>query len=350
MNGREHNKTLIKPAIWLPTIRAGTGSDVFTERLCEGLNAKGIRAGITWLPHRAEYASCSVMPLKRPDWATVAHVNSWMPGRLVPRGLPVVVTVHHLVHDPAYSPYRSRAQALYHEVMIRRREREAIESAAAVTTVSDYVRGTVEQFASRKEVEVVPNWVNSGVFTPNALYARDPSARFRLLIVGSRTKRKGFDLLPQFAASLGPGSEIRYVGGSPGKRRISIPGVIDLGRLSESDLVREYQQCDAVASLSRYEGFGYTALEAMACAKPFVGFDTSGLAEVADQTCGLLSRTGDVEGLAASIRRLASDPVLAAAMGECGRRRAQAEFACDSSIDAYVEIYTSILAKRRGNK
>ncbi len=45
-----------KPAIWFPTVRTGTGTDVFTERLVKGLNEQGIKAEITWLPLRAEYA------------------------------------------------------------------------------------------------------------------------------------------------------------------------------------------------------------------------------------------------------------------------------------------------------
>ena len=47
--------TTSKPAIWFPAIRTHTGTDVFTERLVEGLNKQGIKAEITWLPLRAEY-------------------------------------------------------------------------------------------------------------------------------------------------------------------------------------------------------------------------------------------------------------------------------------------------------
>lgn len=46
-----------KPAIWFPTVRTGTGTDVFTERLVKGLNEQGIKAEITWLPLRADKPS-----------------------------------------------------------------------------------------------------------------------------------------------------------------------------------------------------------------------------------------------------------------------------------------------------
>src|SRR3546814_9159329 len=74
--------------------------------------------------------------------------------------------------------------------------------------------------------------------------------------------------------ALGSGFEIRYAGGRS-KLISPLPNVIELGRISDAQLIREYQACDAVVSLSRYEGFGYTALEAIACGKAFLGFHTS---------------------------------------------------------------------------
>lgn len=49
------NSKISKLAVWFLAIRTGTGTDVFTERLVEGLRKRGIRAEITWLPLRAEY-------------------------------------------------------------------------------------------------------------------------------------------------------------------------------------------------------------------------------------------------------------------------------------------------------
>ena len=56
------------PAIWFPAVRTGTGTDVFTERLVAGLIARGIRAEITWLPLRAEYALKRQPKARKLDW------------------------------------------------------------------------------------------------------------------------------------------------------------------------------------------------------------------------------------------------------------------------------------------
>ena len=38
-----------QPAVWFPAIRAGSGKDIFTERLAAALEKRGIRSA--WWPH-----------------------------------------------------------------------------------------------------------------------------------------------------------------------------------------------------------------------------------------------------------------------------------------------------------
>ena len=333
-----------EPAIWFPTIRTGTGSDVFTARLAAGLREQGLRVEITWLPPRAEYAAWTVAVPSMPAWATVCHINSWLPCCFVPRAVPTLVTVHHLVHDPAFRPFRSVAQAAYHNLAIRRRELRNIRLASAVTTVSAYVRQTVEAFSGRSGIEVVPNWVEDR-FSPAASSDNATRRPFRLFMAGSPSRRKGIDLLPRFAEMLGQGFEIRYAGSN---RAVAPPGsgIVELGRISDEAMLREYQYCDAVVSLSRYEGFGYTALEAISCGKPFLGFSTSGLSEVVDEGCARLVDNGDLAGLAEASRALASDGQLLRALSGHARAHA-ARFSARSAIASYLSIYRAVAAGRQ---
>lgn len=329
-------------AVWLPAIRAGTGADVFTLRLCEGLRARGICAEIEWLPHRVEYLPWTVAPPRPPAWANVVHVNSWLPRRFWPKRLPVVVTVHHLVHDPAYRPYRSLIQAAYHTLLIRTRELRAIRCADAVTTVSDYVRHTSSSFSGRNDITVVHNWVDFDKYNQGQQYGPHGKGPLRLLMAGNQSRRKGFDLLPELMKALGSGFEVRYAGGSS-KKALKIRGVIELGWLSEDALLHEYTACDAVVSLSRYEGFGYTALEAAACGKPFYGFATSALPEVVSPRCGVLVPVGDVRALAAALHDLR---IRLDKPGETspwrGRSRALSQFG-PRNVDKYIDIYRSLI-------
>lgn len=333
----------IAPAVWFPAIRAGTGADVFTERLCNGLNARGVRAKITWLPHRAEYAPWTVRAPQPPHWANLVHVNSWLPKRFWPKRLPIVATVHHLVHDPAFRSFRSSGQTIYHELLIRRRELHGIRDADAVTTVSDYVRRTLEAFSGRTDVEVIHNWVDVDAFCPASSVGERHNGPFRLFMAGSQSRRKGVDLLPDLAKALGSEFQIRYAGGE--FRKASRPdNVILLGRISEGALIREYQNCDAVLSLSRYEGFGYTALEGMACGKPFIGFRNSALTEVVeDGIHGCLSETDDVFGVAARCQEIANNALMLKRMALAARARASEFFPKKASIDRYELTYQGVL-------
>lgn len=332
-----------EPAVWLPTIRAGTGADVFTKWLCEGLNTKGIRAEIAWLPHRAEYLPWTVSVVRPPAWANVVHVNSWLPQRFWPKRLPIVVTVHHLVHDPAFRPYRSVLQAAYHELLIRNRELHAILDADAVTTVSDYVRRTVTAFSGRDQITVIHNWVDSEKFSPGFVASTRGDAPFRLFMAGSHSKRKGADLLAAFSKALGSGFEIRYAGG----RRsavTTVAGVTELGKISDDELVHEYRTCNAVVSLSRYEGFGYTALEAMACGKPFFGFETSALPEVVAPDSGILVPVDDVDALANAVHTLYAREKAGRIVDDAGRKRALEHFG-KGNMSKYIEIYSSLITR-----
>lgn len=331
------------PAVWIPTIRAGTGADVFAMRLCDGLNAKGIRAEIDWLPHHAEYLSWAVPPLEQPVWANVAHVNSWLPRKFWPKGLPIVVTVHHLVHDPAYRPFRSALQAAYHELLIRSRELHAIRDADAVTVVSEYVKRTVAEFSGRERIAVIHNWVDSDAFVPGGNSGGQGGRPFRLFMAGSHSRRKGIDLLPAFMRALGPGFEVRYAGSKAGYAAPNTD-VVELGKVSDVELIREYQECDAVVSLSRYEGFGYTALEAMACGKPFLGFCTSALPEVVVEGCGFLVPTGDVYALAKAVRELRERTSTDISEGGGGRAHALQNFGA-GNLDKYIDVYSRLIGK-----
>lgn len=334
--------------VWLPALRVGTGTDVFTLRLADELRARGVEAEIGWFPAGMELVPWLMRGRRPPPGTDLIHGNGWTVAPFMGRGIPVVTTVHHLVHDPAFAAYRSPAQALYHRWHLRHRDARAIRDAAAVTAVSRYVAGTVRDLFGRPDVHTIGNWVDTDRYRPSAHQPPAPDGRMRLLWVGNPSRRKGADLLPALAARLGEAVRIRCVGGLRGDRTgLEGSGSIEwLGRLDEPRLIAEYQACDALLSLSRYEGFGYTALEAMACAKPVVAFAAGGLVDVVeDGVTGLLSPVDDLDHLAAQILRLARDSGLRRRLGDASLASAHAR---RGSAAAYVALYESVLAGRTG--
>lgn len=51
------------PAVWFPTVRTGSGTDVFTERLAAVPGSRGVEAGVA--PGRSLWSSSHMLALHR---------------------------------------------------------------------------------------------------------------------------------------------------------------------------------------------------------------------------------------------------------------------------------------------
>lgn len=334
--------------VWFPAVRAGTGADVFTERLSAELASRGVRTAISWLPHRAEFFPWSVVPHRPPSWADVVHINSWMPQWFLPGNLPVVTTLHSCIHDPALSQYKNMAQLAYHRYWIYRCEAASIRNARVVTAVSHYAAKQAEQWFSCPSVIAIPNWVDSMQFVP----ANDqpvPHRPFRLLFVGKMSEGKGIDLLPSIMQRLGPDFQLAYTGTAESFGNIDrLPAnMIALGRLHGSAaLIRAYQQSDALLFPTRFEGFGLVALEAMACGVPVIATDCSALPEVVENgVSGILCPRDDLNAFVAAAQRLRNEPNLCRSMSLAARHRAVTVFTPACTVNRYLEIYRQLAGK-----
>jgi glycosyltransferase involved in cell wall biosynthesis len=88
-----------------------------------------------------------------------------------------------------------------------------------------------------------------------------------------------------------------------------------------AELAELYQHASVVLLPSLHEGFGLTALEAMACGTPVITSNTSSLPEVVGEAAVLVDPL-DTQALADAIVRVFTDPALAGELSERGRRRA----------------------------
>lgn len=335
------------PRIWFPTIRCGSGADVFTQRLADALNELGSRAEITWLPHRAEYAPWSVPAPKAPAWANVVHVNTWLHPRFIPPHLPVVATMHHVVHTPDFAPYRTRAQALYHTLWIKAIEAAVLRRVNAVTAVSHYTAAQVRAVFGRDDVTVIPNGVDTAVFRPGR--GRPPHHPFRLLFVGNWSRRKGTDLLTPIMQALGPDFELCMTSGLRDLRdKTPLPTNIRfLGRIPTTEaLVRVYQDADALLFPSRLEGFGLVILEAMACGLVVVATRASAIPElVRDNVTGFLCPLDDSAAFVHAITQISKDLHRTKTIRNAAYADVKTRFTQYAMTQHYIQIYNSILSR-----
>lgn len=334
--------------IWLPSVRVGTGTDVFVDRLAEGLARAGHDPVVQWFPARSELMPWTLARVAPPAGAEVIHANSWQAFAFRRPGLPLVVTEHHYVHHPLFAPLRGPAQSLYHELFIRACLALSYRRADVLVAVSDTTASAMRADRPGLKVRVIHNWVDTGHFCPAAA-PRIAQAPFRLLFVGNPSRRKGADLLPALASALGPGFRLLCLGGLREDIRDRGPNNVDLLPRTAPDAMPDlYRSVDAVVVPARYEAFGFVALEAMACGIPVIGFDSSGVAEVCGKDAGaLLAPVEDLNALAAAARALAADPALASRLGQAGRRRALERFSEGAGIAAYVETYREAMHRTR---
>lgn len=336
------------PAIWFPSVRTGSGTDTFTERLAEALERRGYRALVSWLPHRAEFAPWSVTVPERPAWANIVHANSWLSTRFVPRDMPMIATIHLCVHGTSSVP-RAPAQALYHRTWIRRQEGRLLRRAEIVTAVSSHVaRDTALAFR-----DIAPQVVHNGLSDDPAWRAsrkeRQPGP-FRLLYCGNWSSRKGVDLLDPLMHALGDGFELLYTpdrhGGTAGHRLP--PNARSLGRLGGGEaLAQAYRQADVLVFPSRLEGLPLVPIEAMACGLPVVATDASSVTDIVQHgVTGFLVPADDIGAFAAAIVQLRDAPALWSSMSEASRRRQAEAFSEEAMLAGYLDAYRRAIARQ----
>lgn len=331
--------------IWFPAIQGGSGTDVFTRRLAAALQARGIATEITWFPSHYQLAPFLLMSASAPPGTSIIHTNSWNGFAFRRTEIPLVVTEHLNVFDPLYRPYKSLAQRIYHEFFLHGFVLASLRNASVITAVSHFTASSLSSIWPIRPARVIHNWIDIQTFRPGNQESRPGQRPFQLLFAGNLSRRKGTDLLAPIMSELGPHFQLRFTAGLRQSKPIPMErNMISIGRITEeSVLIRAYQQCDAVLVPSRFEGFGLSALEAMACGKPVIASRSSSLPEIVeDGVTGILCPIDDIPAFAAACRKLAENPDLLHKYGEAARGRAEELFSEKAIIPQYVALYENL--------
>ena len=336
--------------VWFPVIRAGSGSDVYAERLVSALRAHGIDACLQWFDRRYEFLPHLLQRVVPPAGTDLIHaISSWSGFAFARPPIPLVVTAFHCVFRNGYPLWKTRAQALYHDHWIGRLEQRSFDAASAVVALTP---SAAEDFRTRfamPPLHIIPGWVDTDVFKPAESPSHD-EGRTRILIVGNASKRKGMDLLPGLVEQLGEEFSITVVGGLRAGHDRACAGIIYKQGLTLAELVSEYQRTDIVVSLSRYEGFGYTALEAMACGKPVVCFDVVGLRDVVkNRITGYLAQPDRVDLIAAFCKELDQNKGVYEGMTSASISASRTCYSTRQSVARYAGLYNNVIDDQNGS-
>jgi glycosyltransferase involved in cell wall biosynthesis len=189
-----------------------------------------------------------------------------------------------------------------------------------IVTVSEFSRRELADLAGLDpaRITVIPGGVDAR-FTPGAdavsVAKRLGLERPYVLTIATADRRKNVEKLAPVASALrDAGMELVWAGDRRPyfQAAAAAPGVRDLGYVPDGDLPGLYAGARAFVLPSRYEGFGLTCLEAMACGTPVVAASRGALPE----TCGTAALLVDPDDAVAL-----SGAVVTAAMGDAVRRQ-----------------------------
>jgi mannosyltransferase len=130
--------------------------------------------------------------------------------------------------------------------------------------------------------------------------------------------------------------------------RLTAAGISDrvrfLGELPWSEIVRHYQVLDLFVAPARWEGFGLTPLEAMACGVPAIGARVGAFeALIKDGTTGSLVPPGDAKALTDAILGWIDDRPRLASAGPLARAHVATNHRIEAEADSLVAIYRKLL-------
>lgn len=229
----------------------------------------------------------------------------------------------------------------------------ALNRSAAVVAISRDARALMEELGVRSEkIADIPNGVDVERFSrPVSCDARArlgvPKEAPLVLSVGRDHPTKDYERgLRAFAEVAGDFPEAVYVIlGRGTKRKHSLVSALGLeGRvalcegLQGQELVGAYQQADVFFSCSLSEMMPLVVLEAMAAGRPLLVTDVNGSRDLVENGVnGLLVESGQVEAMAAALRRLLGDASLRKRFSAANRQRAE-QYRWERICEQYLEV------------
>ncbi len=290
----------------------------------------------------------------------VMHVLDHSYGHILlkQRKRPAVVTVHDLL--PLITVRRgARSFRKWLRNWLLERVLEGLQRADAWIVATEWLKGELSTWLERDEgIHVVPFGVDDAFFEEPKESRYDTRARwglpenaFVVLHVGSVGERKNIPTVIATVAGLrnaGVEAWLLQVGGSLTRAQaaeLAVHGiqayVKAVGEAAEPDLRAAYRASDALLFPSKYEGFGFPVLEAMASEIPAVCSGAGGLAEVAGDAAVVVGER-EARPYVDALRRLAEDKGWREEIVARGRARA-ARYRWAETARRTAEVYRSLV-------
>lgn len=235
----------------------------------------------------------------RSDPPDVVHLHGYGPLcrqvlRALP-GVPAVVTVHHFPDGSGTPALPGLHAAMF--VALRR----LLERSAAVVVPSAAARRRLPP-GWHASASVVPTGVAPALAATAGSAAPRTGGPLRVLIVGRRSREKGFDQVQRLALQH-PEAHWTAIGGGPMRGG---PAIRLIDHVAPADIGRHYREADVLFAPSLLETQGLVALEALTLGLPVAAPRGSAQAEcVTEGSTGALYPANDAAAAWAAIQAAA---------------------------------------------
>lgn len=230
----------------------------------------------------------------------------------------------------------------------------SINNSDVVTSVSESLRkDTLEIFDIRKEIKVIPNFVDLSLYNPDVKCRSNFAPKGEKLIThisNFRKVKRISDVVEVFyRVQQKSNALLLMLGEGPEKEKARQQaqelGILDkvkfLGKTSEVE--RVLCMSDLFLLPSETESFGLAALEAMAAGVPVISTNTGGLPEVnIDGITGFTANVGDVGTMASRAVELLNDPAKFSRFRKQAREQAE-RFSLETIGPEYLRLYQETL-------
>jgi colanic acid/amylovoran biosynthesis glycosyltransferase len=270
-------------------------------------------------------------------------------------GLPLIVTFHG--YDASMS-FEELSKSWSGGARLVDRWDELMESAAAIITVSEFLRNELLARGARAEkLHVIP----CGVDTASLSWSPPPPDG-GIIFVGRLVEKKGCGDLIEAVAGMARNPGLRIIGDGPLRQDLEEQaerlGVsVEFMGVRDSNEVKAAMQASSIvampsrrASNGDAEGLPVVSLEASALGRPVVGYSHSGLVEsVVNAETGILLEEGDVEGLTASLEAILGSPDVLQRLARNARVHVERRFDIRTCLAQVEEIYSRVSGVEGGN-
>ncbi|MEP7001166.1 MAG: glycosyltransferase family 4 protein, partial [bacterium] len=241
--------------------------------------------------------------------------------------------------------------------------RAIVHESEVVTAISEHTASELRSVAPDARPLVIPF---GAAITPPASYAatRTPFAEqpAEFLFVGRLVARKGVDVLLQALAHIDErAARLTIVGDGAERARLdALAASLGLaarvhfaGYVPQDTLEQQLRACDAFIlpavtdEVAGTEGLGVALIEALSYERPVIASRAGGIPDVVrHEHTGLLVPPGDVEALAAAMRRFIAEPSFARVLGTQGRVDVEDRFSWPRIVEALRSVYEDAISRR----